>query len=247
MFKDHFSTASTAYQRYRPGYPAALFEHLVQMVPERQCAWDCATGSGQSAIALAAFFETVIATDASEAQIAKATPQHNVKYMVSSAERSGLSANSLDLITVAQALHWFDLKAFSDEAERVLKPGGVLAVWTYNLLQVNAEIDALVKELYRALSAYWPPERAMVEQGYSQISFPFPEITVPTFSMSAEWELEQLTGYLQTWSALKRYQSEQGDKLFQSYAHKLADAWGDPKYCRAVSWPLSLRVWRRPV
>lgn len=245
-FKDYFSVDAGAYQQYRPGYPQVLFSYLAKITPEKKCAWDCATGNGQSAISLSACFDQVIATDASAAQIARAVQTPGVRYRVASAEESLIESSSVDLVTVAQALHWFDLPAFTAEVQRVLKPGGVLAVWAYNLLQINAPIDAVVHYLYQdVLGAYWPPERQMVEQGYSNVAFPFTAVEAPSFSMSADWTLPQLIGYLQTWSALKQYQKSLLHNPLEEISDPLFKAWGDAANIQSVCWPLSLRVWRK--
>ncbi len=180
MFKDHFSDQSGDYLRYRPSYPDALFAYLAEISPTRHLAWDCATGSGQAAQGLSAHFEKVIATDASAAQIDSAIPTANVHYRVASAESSGLPDHSVDLVTVAQALHWLDLERFYDEVRRVLKPGGLLAVWSYNLLRTDSAIDAQVDAFYsRTVGPYWPPERRWIENGYRDLPFPFPEMAPP--------------------------------------------------------------------
>jgi len=169
-----------------------------------------------------------------------------VCFRVASAEQSGIEANSVDLITVAQALHWFDIQAFSKEVNRVLKPGGVLAVWTYNLLQIQPEIDAQVNHLYASiLNDFWPPERVMVENGYAEIDFPFAEVTPPDFQMVANWGIPQLLGYLRTWSALKRYRKQHGVDPAEFILPELLKIWGNADAMRAVRWPLSLRVWKK--
>jgi SAM-dependent methyltransferase len=251
-FKDHFSDASNDYRLYRPLYPGELFSYLASVSPEHHCAWDCATGSGQSAIALSEYFSRVIATDASAAQIASATQiassrsRVDIRYRVARAEQSEITTNSIDLITVAQALHWFDIPAFVLEAVRVLKPGGILAIWTYNLLNIQPKIDRQVNHLYASiLGDYWPEERLMVENGYAQISFPFDELKPPSFEMTAEWDLPQLLGYLHTWSALKRYQKQRGVDPIETMMGEFSSSWGAPDFKRTVSWPLCLRVWKK--
>lgn len=246
IFKDYFSVDPGAYQQYRPAYPNALFLYLAKIAPDLQCAWDCATGSGQSAIPLSACFKQVIATDGSASQISSAIQTNGVSYRVANAECSLIEASSVDLITVAQALHWFDLQAFTAEVERILKPDGVLAVWTYNLLQVNAGVDLLIRHLYHdVLGAYWPPERKMVEQGYAGVSFPFERVDAPPFNMSADWALPQLFGYLQTWSALKQYQNKRSHNPLEDIAQSLVETWGEPSNTLRINWPLSLRVWKK--
>jgi ubiquinone/menaquinone biosynthesis C-methylase UbiE len=244
-FKDHFSGHAGDYTRYRPSYPHALFAWLAAQVPQHERAWDCATGNGQAAVGLAEFFADVVATDASDSQIAAAKPHARVRYAVAPAECSGLAAHSLDLITVGQALHWFDFTAFYAEAARVLKPGGVLAAWSYGLMQITPAVDAAVWRLYEPIAgSYWPPERRYVEEQYRTLPFPFPEIAAPKFAMEAQWTLEQLTGYLATWSAVQRYRKEQGGDPLELIVGELGAAWGDAETARKVVWPMFMRVGR---
>ncbi|WP_127475388.1 class I SAM-dependent methyltransferase [Sulfurivermis fontis] len=244
-FKDHFSGHAADYTRYRPGYPYALFAWLAQQAPGHERVWDCATGNGQAALGLAAHFDAVIATDASANQIAAATAHPRVRYAVAPAEASGIAAHSVDLITVGQALHWFDFPAFYAEAARVLKPGGVLAAWSYGLMQISPAVDAAVWRLYEPITgAYWPPERRYVEEQYHTLPFPLDEIAAPSFAMEAQWTLEQLLGYLGTWSAVQRYRKERGNDPLQLIADELAAAWGGADTVRRVVWPLSMRVGR---
>lgn len=244
-FSDHFSGHADAYARFRPGYPDSLFVWLAQQAPARERAWDCATGNGQAARALARHFEAVVATDASARQIENAGPDPRVRYRVAPAEASGLEDASVDLVTVAQALHWFDLPGFWAEARRVLRPGGVIAAWCYQLARITPEVDAVVDRLYRDIvGEYWPLGRRRVELGYGDLEFPFDEMDVPPFEMSADWTLEHLVGYLGTWSAAQRYASARGRDPVDEVRPDLAEAWGDAGQARRVSWPLDLRVGR---
>ena len=184
-FKDHFSAHSRAYSEFRPSYPASLFSYLASSCAAQDLAWDCATGSGQAAVSLANFFTRVVATDASAEQIANATQKKGVSYAGAQAENSGLDANTVDLITVAQALHWFDIDAFAVEAGRVMKTEAVLAVWTYGLLTVHEKLAELLKYFYAdILGVFWPFERKIVEGGYADIIFPCGEIPSPPMEMS---------------------------------------------------------------
>jgi SAM-dependent methyltransferase len=247
-FKDHFSSLAANYASFRPRYPPALFDYLAQSCRRRDCAWDCACGSGQATLDLAARFAAVIATDASAAQVAAAPPHPHVRYHVATAEVSGLEAASVDIITVAQALHWFDLAPFYAEAERVLKAAGVLAAWTYGVVHVAAaSVDELLQEFYwTTVQPYWPAERRHVESGYRTLSFPFAQLTPPAFEMQEEWSLPQLIGYIRSWSATARYLRQTGVDPALLLEQNLQAKWGDPNSLRRISWPLSLRIGVKP-
>ncbi|TQV86447.1 class I SAM-dependent methyltransferase [Aliikangiella coralliicola] len=245
-FKNYFSSDSKGYSEFRPGYPDDLFEYLSSISNERNRAWDCATGSGQSATKLIDYFSNVLATDASETQINNAVIRKGIHYEVALAENSSNDNQSVDLITVAQALHWFDLDAFITEVDRVLKYDGVLAVWTYNLLSINQDIDELVNDLYSdILDEFWPPERKMVESGYKNITFPFEEVSPPSFAMRENWNLTQLIGYLNTWSAVKAYEREKKYNPVNLIVNELCEVWGAAESSRQITWPLSVKLWRK--
>jgi ubiquinone/menaquinone biosynthesis C-methylase UbiE len=246
-FQDHYSNVAASYARYRPRYPQALFEHLAALAPARDLAWDCATGNGQAAAGLAAHFKRVVATDASHAQIANAQPHPGVDYRVAPAEQSGLATDSVDLISVAQALHWFDLPRFFAEARRVLRAKGVLAAWCYGQMQIpNPDAQRALDKYYaETVGPYWPPERRLIEAGYRTIAFPFEKIRAPRFTMKASFTLEELAGYLGTWSATRRYIQATGQNPVPSLARELASAWGDGGARQEIAWPLSLRIGRK--
>jgi len=242
-FPDHFSASAARYASYRPSYPPDLFGWLAKTTGERERAWDCGTGSGQAAIALAAHFNEVVATDASHSQLTHAVRAERVHYAAMTAEDSALASRSVHLITVAQALHWFDLSRFYPEARRVLAPGGTLAVWSYGLLSISPEIDVLVNSFYReTLGGYWPPERARVDAGYAALPFPFTELVAPNFHMTRNWTLAQLMGYLDTWSAVSEYRKRNGASPVGRFVAELEPTWGDNATLRRVTWPLELRV-----
>lgn len=246
-FKDHFSSESPNYTRFRPRYGRELFAYLAGLVSDHRLAWDCATGSGQAAVSLSEFFDRVIATDASEDQIRSAIPDPRIEYRVAQAEKPNLEAASCDLITVAQALHWFDRPGFYAEAKRVLKPEGVLAVWSYNLLRISPAVDAVVNRFYtETVGPFWPPERKMVENGYRGLSFPFEEVDTPEFATTAEWSVDALLGFLGTWSASKRYQQALGQDPVTLIEDKLHCAWPESGKPLLVRWPLAIRVGRLP-
>lgn len=243
-FKDHFSGHAALYRAHRPLYPSALFEWLVTLPQRHEHAWDCATGNGQAAMALAARFQQVTATDASAEQIAQTENCANIHYRQATAEDSRLPPGSIDLITVAQAAHWFDLPAFMTEATRVLRPGGVLALWCYGLTRITPSIDQIVDHYYdQVVGAYWPPERRHIENGYQDFVMPFEEIPAPPFQMQATWTLAQLVGYLNSWSATQRCIAETDSDVITDLTQALQAAWGDEERY-LVSWPLSLRIGR---
>lgn len=245
-FKDHFSGHADDYQNFRPGYPVELFQFLATLPAEKQLAWDCATGNGQSAIILSHFFQKVFASDASKPQIENAEAADNIKYHVEPAEHSSLKDQSVDLITVAQALHWFDLDAFAIEVDRVLKPGGILAIWTYNLATISEQIDPIIEHLYAdILGDYWSFERSQVENGYADITLPFSSLEAPAFSMQCHWTLPQLLGYLSTWSALKAYQREHHTNPLENLKPQFHQAWEQSTMSRPVNWPLTLKLWKK--
>jgi SAM-dependent methyltransferase len=247
-FSDHFSAAAPSYATYRPHYPAALFRWLADQTVERGRAWDCGTGNGQAAVALAAHFREVIATDPSVAQLAHAERTAGVHYAAMTAERAAIADLSVDLVTVAQALHWFDRSAFYREVARVLRPGGILTAWSYGLITLGKDLDSHIDRFYHeTVGDYWPSERSLVDTGYAGIEFPFAEENAPVFEMQAEWSLPQLAGYVSTWSAVRRYRTARGEDPVSGLVRELRPGWGRPESVRTVRWPLILRITRRSV
>ena len=241
-FRDHFGHVSRQYVESRPTYPRELFAWLAEQAPDRDVAWDCGAGSGQASTALAEFFARVVATDASAAQLSQAPPHPRVTYRESAAEASGLLAADVSLVTVAQALHWFPLDAFYAEARRVLRPGGVIAAWTYAAFSLDVPgADAIVRRYhYGECEAWWPPERAHVENGYRDLAFPFERLDVPGLDMRTSWTLAQVTGYLRSWSATARLAAARGGDPVAPVEQALRDVWGDPERPATVTWPLTL-------
>ncbi len=245
-FKDHFSEVAARYAEFRPTYPAELFAWLASLCEEHDCAWDCATGSGQAAAGLARHFKQIIATDASAEQIAHADGPANVSFRVAPAEAGRLADHSIDLVTVAQAAHWFVLPRFFAEARRVLKPDGVLALWGYGRLDLPAGMDAIFQRFYgETVGPYWPPERKWIDDGYRSLDFPFTEISAPDFFIEVEWDLPRLLDYLSTWSAVKHYRAGKGSDPLPALMTELQPLWGNPATVLQLKWPLFLRVGRR--
>jgi SAM-dependent methyltransferase len=242
-FKDHFSGHADVYREARPTYPPALFAWLAEEAPDTALAWDCGCGNGQASVALAAHFARVIGTDPSANQIAGAEPRTNVEYRVEPAERSSLADGSVSLVTVAQALHWFEFDAFYAEVKRVLKPRGLFAAWSYADCRVDADIDRVKDRLYVDLTGpYWPPERAHVDAGYRLLPFPFREISTPAFPMFARWNVGQFLAYLRSWSATQRYIKAKGHDPVALVEADLRAAWGDPDRVREVRWLFHVRA-----
>lgn len=242
-FKDHFSATAKSYRAFRPGYPSELFEWLAGVSPGRDAALDCGSGNGQAAVGLAPYFGRVFAVDPSDEQIRNAIPGKNVEYRVAPAEATGLDDGSVDLVVAGQALHWFDFDRFYPEVERVTRPaGGVFAAFTYGLIRPGGELDRVVEKFYYdVLAEFWPPERRHVDSGYRSLPFPFTEIESPHFELVESWDLQRLTGYLATWSAVKEYRRRTGTDPLPEVARELARAWDEPA-SRQVRWPLALRV-----
>jgi SAM-dependent methyltransferase len=242
-FKDHFSKNAARYSEFRPSYPATLFEYLASVSPRRAVAWDCATGSGQAALGLTCHFQNVVATDASRQQLDHAQADRRISYVVARAERIPFHDASIDLVTVAQALHWFELPTFYAEVKRVLRPDGIIAVWCYQMAKIQPEIDEVVDRLYDDIVGdYWPLDRSKVEEGYRTLDFPFREFEPPPIMMSETWDLHRVLGYLSTWSAVTRYRDQIGADPLDLIGDDLQAAWGDPDDVHLVVWPLDLRI-----
>jgi ubiquinone/menaquinone biosynthesis C-methylase UbiE len=243
-FKDLFSAQAAQYAQFRPHYPQELFAWVASLPPQRRLAVDIGTGNGQAAVALAPHFGRVIGVDPSAQQIASAAAASGVEYRVGRAEATGVEPASANLITVAQAFHWFDRPAFFREVRRICVPDGRLALWCYGLTTITPEIDAVVSEYYEdMLGPFWEPERRLVENGYRTIEVPFEEIPAPSRMLELGWTLEQLVGYLGTWSPRKPYQAAHGVDALEAIFPKLERAWGGAGE-RLITWPLSVRAFR---
>jgi SAM-dependent methyltransferase len=246
-FQDHFSGHAAGYAQARPTYPAALFDWIAMQCPRRGRAWDAGCGNGQASIALAAQFEAVFATDPSAEQVAAAPRHPRVTYAVEPAEQCSLPDRSVDLVTVAQALHWFDQARFHAGVARVLRPDGLFAAWSYERCLVTPAIDAVFERLYGPeLGAWWPPERRHVEARYTTLPFPYAELATPVFELRCAWTLAQYLAYLRTWSACQRRLKAEGVDAVAGLEDAFATAWGEPDTVRAVRWPLAVRVGRLP-
>jgi SAM-dependent methyltransferase len=240
-FADHFSSRAPQYRAARPGYPPALFHFLAVISPNRELAWDCATGSGQAATGLAERYRAVLATDPSAQMIAQAVPHKRVRYAVTTYE-TGLADRSAGIVTVAQALHWLDLDAFFREVRRVLVPNGLLAAWCYANCRTGTPVDDAFDHFYQVvLGPYWPRERRHVENGYRDIALPIDEYAVPPFEMVEEWTVDQFLAYVRTWSGVARCIAARGEEPVLAFEEAVRSAWGSVRR-RRVRWPLHFRV-----
>jgi SAM-dependent methyltransferase len=244
-FEDHFSQRAHEYAQYRPSYPGELFAYLASIAPKHGLAWDCGTGNGQAAIKLAEHFHRVVATDASSDQLSHAFLHERIEYRAERAEAVSLDTDSVDLVTVAVAVHWFDFEKFYREVRRVLKPEGILAVWTYHMPVFDLNIEQILRRYYsEVLADYWPERFQYVDARYRTLPFPFKEIQAPDFAMEAEWNLSQLVGFLDSWSATRKYENEHKHHPVEKIWTELSAAWGVPDRLRTIRWPLYFRIGR---
>ncbi|MDQ7948145.1 MAG: class I SAM-dependent methyltransferase [Pedobacter sp.] len=242
--KDNFSTQAQQYAQFRPRYPESFYHFLSQHVKDAQTAWDCATGNGQVAVELAKIFAHVDATDISSKQLANAPQLPNITYKIEPGEKTAFADQSFDLITVAQAIHWFKFDEFFAEVKRVLKPDGLFVAVGYGLMKITPSIDALVDHLYEAiLGTYWDEERRHIESGYATIPFPFEEIEAPPMEILASWTFDQLIGYLETWSSLQHYIKANGQNPIELVFEELKKAWGNQEIVQ-VHFPLIIKAGR---
>lgn len=242
-YQDHFSTQADLYSNCRPHYPRKLVEWLASLPATTERAWDCGAGSGQASVMLAEQFTEVVSTDASRQQLLHAQSHPRVHYLVARAERAPLADDSVDLVSVAQALHWFDLDRFYAEVRRVGRRGAVLAAWGYEMAHVTPAVDRVIDSFYSdVLGDYWPAERRFVETCYATLPFPFHELAAPRMETTAQWNLDELFGYLGTWSSVEKYRAQHAADPRAVVHDQLADAWGPPDTLRRVRWPIFLRV-----
>lgn len=249
---DHFENVARYYGEFRPCYPKRLFKLIAQECPQHQHALDCATGTGQAAVALAEIFEKVTATDASAAQLDGCEPRDNIIYRQAPAQSSGLHSTSVDAITVAQALHWFPLQDFFKECDRVLKPDGILAVWTYGLMRTtNESINTIVQYYYNTVvGPYWPPERRLVDEAYCSIQLPFEELKISDLDkepliLEQSWTRDQLIGYLRSWSASGYFVKANEEDPIAIIRTDLEATWPDERQDQLIQWPITLRMSRK--
>ena len=244
MSKDLFSEQSDLYARYRPSYPAELIEYVLQFVDGRNSAWDCATGNGQAAYLLAPHFQSVQATDISEKQIANSISHPRIHYSVVESDHSPFADHCFDLVTVAQAYHWFDFIAFENEVRRVLNSHGILAVWGYSLVKAKDDkLNNIIKLFYtNVVGSYWDAERKYIDEHYDTIPFPYDEIARAEFYFDQHWNLEDLTGYINTWSGIQHFIKEKGFSPVEELKNEIRKIW--PPQDVTFQFPLFVRIGR---
>jgi ubiquinone/menaquinone biosynthesis C-methylase UbiE len=245
--EDCFSKQAEKFARHRPEYPDKLFAYLSELCPAHDLAWDCGTGSGQAAVSLVKYFNRVIASDLSPNQISQARYHERILYQVSSAEKTDLDTQSADLITVAQALHWFKLNRFYTEVRRVLKPGGIVAAWCYHLTVISPEIDEIIQNYSEVIVRPYSSERMhYVSDHYQTIPFPFEELLPPRVEMYTHWDLNEMIGFLDSWSSTQKFIRVRSYHPLDEIMGDLHQAWGDPQQKRTVVFPLYIRIGRNP-
>lgn len=245
MQNNPFAAEAATYAHLRPTYPLALFDYFSTLVFFRQCAWDCATGTGQAAVQLARYFDNVIATDESKEMIAQAPQQPSITYRVAEAEDSGLQSHSVDLLTVAAAIHWFDLDKFYKEVRRALKPGAIIAAWMYYTPVFNDATDPIITHLaHDILGQYWNERIHYVFEEFHSLPFPFEPLETPTFQTDMQWTLDDLIGYFETWSASLKYYEQTDVHASELIKGPLVEAWGSTDQRKDLHFPLHLRVGR---
>ena len=243
MAKDLFSKQSDLYARYRPTYPKELYDYILSFVKEKNIAWDCATGNGQAAVALADHFKKVIATDISAAQIEKATFKENIEYIVGPAESTPFQENTFDLVTIAQAYHWIKWKEFKKEVTRVCKPGAIIAIWTYYRNTIGGKkIDDAVHNFYENVTKpYWDYERKYVEEKYTTVEFDYDLLPVKDFETTLEWQREDLIGYISSWSALQKFIKVNGHSPITIIEEEIKKLWPKDEV-KKVTFPIYLKL-----
>jgi SAM-dependent methyltransferase len=241
-FANLFGPQAERYAKVRPHYPPALFHYLAVMARTPRLAWDCGTGTGQAAIGLAERFARVEATDPSAEMIAQAPPHARVHYRVAQYD-SGLPDASVNLVTVAQALHWFDLGPFFSEVRRVLAPDGVFAAWCYALCRVEPRVNEVLDQFYRVtLGPFWPAERRHVDDGYRTLALPIDESVPPPIEMSHDWTLLEFLAYVRSWSGVTAFIAARGEEPILAFEETMRRTWGNAVVRRRVVWPLSFRI-----
>lgn len=241
---DNFSKQSKLYKKYRPKYPKELFDAILPLVKDKNQCWDCGTGNGQVAVEMSYHFTKIFATDISENQLKFAEQKPNIEYLKSRAEKTKFKDNQFDLITVAQAAHWFDMKAFCKEANRVSKNNGIICLWGYGLLKIEPKIDEIINEFYtKIIGPYWDKERKHIDEKYKNIFFDFPEINlIKNHSIRTFWRVDDLIGYLNTWSSVQKYMAHNNGKNPVDIIEKNLKKYWEKDIQKEIRFPIFMRA-----
>ena len=240
---DSYSEAGTLYRDFRPAYPEKLFRYLAGSCRRKEKAWDVATGNGQAAQGLAKYFKLVHATDPSPSQLKQAIPRENIEYRTAAENHPELRKRSIDLICVAQGVHYLNLEKFYQEVNRVLKKYGVLACWNYGLPSVEKGVDECINEFCNnILHSSWDAKRRKLEMNFRSLEFPLKESVTPRFEISTEWSLEHYLGFLKSMSAVRKYRQQAKQDPLLTLEEKLKSLWGNKEVKRNVVFPLFTKM-----
>lgn len=244
---DNFSDASSSYKKFRPTYPPQLYQAILAQTEARRSCWDCGTGNGQVAAELSKYFEQVYATDVSENQISHSVRKDNIIYKAERAEKTSFADEQFDIITVAQAIHWFDLKKFDLEVARVLKPKGLLFIWGYGLIRIEKEIDKVIDHLYtQEIGPYWDRQRKYIDEHYQGIELNLSKMEAPqSLSITQTWTLDSFIGYLRTWSSVKKYWKAHDDHDPTLSVKTELQAFWEPEEKKDVRFPIFMQIWQK--
>ncbi|MFT2109651.1 class I SAM-dependent methyltransferase [Marinomonas sp. 2405UD68-3] len=243
--KSYFDTASDIYSRARPTYPAELYFWLAKQASGHSLVWDSACGTGQASIDLAAYFESVEASDVSETQVAEATPHRKIHYQVCQSEKTPYSDNSFDVVCVAHALHWLDLDSFWDELRRVLKPNGLFVCWGYNWIRIGEhEDDVIDRYVLKKVHTHWKDESRLLWREYKDIDFPLEMMDVPQFELTQNWSAYRVFEYIRSWSATSLLIESEGDQFLQKAWDEMIKLWGDPLQKKSITLPFFVKAGR---
>lgn len=241
---DHFSSVSTAYAAFRPHYPREVFDYVASVAPRRARVWECGAGSGQATTDLADRFDEVIATDVSAEQLGRAPARARIHRVVAAAEAAPIAPSCVDVVAIAQALHWFDHERFYAEVRRVATPGAAIVAWSYGSPKMEGDVgDALDRLMFETLKGYWPPERKHIIAEYRTIPFPFEPLAAPTLSLVEEWTLGRVAGYARSWSATVQYVAANGSDPVALFEAEARAVWSKDEP-RAITWPLAVLAGR---
>ncbi|ETO36166.1 hypothetical protein RFI_00896 [Reticulomyxa filosa] len=252
-----FEGQSELYRMYRPRYPVTLLQHLAFTLEsngfpseKRDLAVDIACGSGQVTCSLARSwkdaytskvtkeqyglnFKKVIGIDESTKQLEEATQMDNIEYRCENAYNMPFQENSVQLVTIAQGLHWFDHNKLMQQIHRILVKNGICAVLGYStpvFLRYDKYFHPAFKTYYEETlgsihppsdkRCYWNIDRRLLDHQYQQLSFdpPFDKKKMDRgmFYEHVHMNEHQLFGYFLTWSGYRQYMKKHniaiGDK-----------------------------------